>query len=52
MARYLAVKYAEVRPDVVIALGSESIQIHRLQSFNDRTGRAMVHAGITSAEAV
>ena len=52
MARYLTEKYRAVRPDVVIALGSESISFIVANRSNIAPDARIVYAGITSTEAI
>ena len=52
MARYLTEKYRAVRPDVVIALGSESISFIVANRSNIAPDAPIVYAGITSTEAI
>lgn len=51
MAGYLARKYAAVRPDVVLAFGSESISFIVAHRSTIAPDARIVYAGITSAEA-
>src|SRR6185369_11634766 len=51
MARYLAQKYAPVRPDVVIALGAESISFIVANRAAIAPEARIVYCGITSVEA-
>jgi signal transduction histidine kinase len=52
IARYLAVKYAAVRPDVVIALGAESISFIVANRSTIAPDARIVYTGISSVEAV
>ena len=51
MARYLAAKYASVRPDVVIALGAESVSFIVANRKTIAPDARIVYAGISSVEA-